>query len=124
AGSGDAMFSGTVTAGVINGSTINGGRINGSEMYGSYIATSESYPRVEMSTSVNMFGAYQTANNYARLSPLTALSGSVAPGIEMKQGTGELAFGYGAGSLGSFGIYSSGIFEVQAMGGFYVNNLN
>lgn len=128
ADTGDAVLSGRLQAtiivgGTINGSVINGGTINGTNIFGSFIATSESYPRVEMSTSENMFGAYQSENNFARLTPLTSMSSNAAPGIEMRQGGGELTFGYGATVLGGFGLYVNGTLDIQAMDGVYTTSL-
>lgn len=121
---GDGRFSGRLIAasGSFSGS-LTASYFEGGIIVGSYIATSTTYPRVEMSTTGNMFGAYQSASNYAIVTPLSIFGSNPAPGLEMKQASTTLTFGYGAASLGGMGLYTNSEFEIQAMNGFYVNNL-
>lgn len=71
---GDVLISGTVTAGKIqvnelsaisaNLGHIIAGLIESVEIYGSYIATRrDAFPRAEMSSDNNLFGAYKDQNN-------------------------------------------------------------
>ena len=54
---------------------ITAGLIESVEIFGSYIATSQSFPRVEMSNTDNMFGAYKSPSNYIQMySPVELFS--------------------------------------------------
>lgn len=46
---------------------ITAGLIEAVRIFGSYIATSQSYPRCEMSSTGNLFGAYTNANRYLEI---------------------------------------------------------
>lgn len=62
------------------------GRVEGSVIVGSEIKTSEStYPRAEMSSTNKLFAAYQSAENYVKLSPDAFGS---TPGFTFHNGTG------------------------------------
>lgn len=66
----DKMDVDELSAITANLGTILAGLIIGIQIYGSYIATAqETYPRSEMSSTGNLFGAYLTADNYIVIAP-------------------------------------------------------
>lgn len=97
---------GTITAGLMQAVTI----------IGSYIATSSgSYPRSEMSTTNNLFGAYSSPTNYAVVQPINSTTG--APAFSTTEGSSEIALGFGAGTASRAGLYSSEQFELRMPNG-------
>lgn len=79
--------------------TITAGIINGIEIYGSYIATANgTFPRVEMSTTQNLFRAYLTADTYLEIVPnfdgtspvINLVSGGANRGLFRINGSNEL----------------------------------
>ncbi|MFF2889847.1 phage tail spike protein [Paenibacillus sp. NPDC057967] len=88
---GNAYFSGTLQAAVVNGSVINGstinaGTINGTTVTGSLIQTiaSGNYPRAEMSNTSSMFKV--EASNAARIEMRSYGSTSPSPSLEFSNG--------------------------------------
>lgn len=62
------------------------GLIESVQIFGSYIATSQGYPRVEMSDTLDMFGAYRSPDNHIQIySPDDMFS----PVIKLQTPTGE-----------------------------------
>jgi phage minor structural protein len=137
ADTGDARFSGKIIAAIIegtiiNGGTINGGNINGTTMtasliqggsiYGSHIATSAAYPKSEISSIGNMFGAYESADSFMVVTPINSLSST--PALWGKRGAAQFYFGHGVASMGGMGIYANSDFEIWALGGFHANDLH
>jgi hypothetical protein len=70
---GDLLVEGTVTAlklqvEELSAISANLGKIVSGEIYGAYIATKEAaYPRAEMSSTSDLFGAYKDADNFIRI---------------------------------------------------------
>ncbi|REK68011.1 MAG: hypothetical protein C6P35_03310 [Cohnella sp.] len=60
---------GTIIGGTISGSAVNGVTISGGTITGSLIQTSASYPRIELSTTGNLLGAFYDPNNSIRIHP-------------------------------------------------------
>lgn len=91
----DGIYTGTiqanqVNAGTITGFTINGSYINGSTITGSQIQTAQAgiYPRVELNSSANVFGAYLNASDYIGIRP--SFTGS--PAITFYSGGNVMGF--------------------------------
>jgi hypothetical protein len=100
-------------------------------LYGSQIATSRegNYPRAEMSSTMNMFGAYRTPDNYIQVySPDDMFS----PVIKFQTPTGEgyVYFDTNTGALtiasndSDINITTSKRVNVECREGFFVNDVN
>lgn len=70
---GDILVTGTVTAAKmlvdeLSAISADLGKITSGEVYGAYIATRENaYPRAELNSNQNLFGALASANNFIRI---------------------------------------------------------
>jgi hypothetical protein len=132
----DIIYAGTIDANVVtirsdltagayvqidgNGMVINNGSfntftadINGQvTMTRALIQSNPSgYPRIVMDPTTNLFGAYQSAANYALINPINSFSS--APAFSSVEGSDEIVLGFGAGTLTRAGLYSSGEFEIR-----------
>jgi len=82
---------------------ITAGLIEAVNIFGSYIATSKSYPRCEMSSTGNVFGAFSSAQHYIAIDPAYA-------------GTPALKFYYAGLELGRINNMS-GVMDIVGTGG-------
>jgi hypothetical protein len=105
------------------------GLIESVNIYGSYIATSQSYPRVEMSNTFNMMGAYRSPDNHIQIySPDDMFSPVIK--FETPLGEGYVYFNTNTGALtiGSndfdINLTTSKRVNVDCSEGFYVNGVN
>jgi hypothetical protein len=96
--------------------TITAGIIRGIEIYGSYIATQEdAYPRVELNSDENLFGAYKDAD-HALL--MRILEGPEIPTIEFRDvPTNKSAYVYFNPSTLGFSIGVQGDIDMTATDG-------
>lgn len=78
------------------------------------------YPRIVMDPNNELFGAYQTAANFALLKPNGSVTNS--PALQINQGSAELNVGFGLQSLANVGIFSSESFEIRTPGQLYLSS--
>lgn len=70
----------TISAPTLNGGVINAARLNGGEIYGTFIATSESGPRLTISDS-DTISFYSSSGLTGTISPLKSFGGGESYGI-------------------------------------------
>jgi len=118
-----ANITGTIhaTGGTFSGGIVATGTITGGTIYGARIATSSNYPRSEMSTNGNLFGAYSSADSFTVITPVNNISST--PAIWSKRGSAEFILGHEAATMGGMGLWCNSDFEIWARNGFYVNDL-
>ncbi|WP_138756537.1 prophage endopeptidase tail family protein [Paenibacillus sinopodophylli] len=122
-----ATIEGTIhaTGGSFAGNISAIGTITGGTLTGAKIQTKAAgvYPRSEMSSTGDLFGVYQTANNYAIFTAVRGFGSNPAPALEMNQGSANLVIGHGVASLAGMGILANSDFEIQASGGIFLSGI-
>ena len=105
----DKIVAGAITAGKIDVDELSAitakmGKLTSGEIYGAYIATSEGlFPRCEMSSEGNLFGAFSSAQHYIAIDPAYA-------------GTPALKFFYAGLEYGRINNMS-GVMDIVGTGG-------
>ncbi|MCU6709366.1 phage tail protein [Paenibacillus sp. J5C_2022] len=105
--------SGTISGGTITGSSVNGGSITGTSVFGSYITggtitgafitTSATYPRMELSNTLNLLGAYASSTKYIEI--IANSAGDPQLYFNSSSGFMRLTHIGDTGSLGSAGNF-------------------
>lgn len=70
--------------------TANMGKLTSGEIYGAYIATAEgTFPRAEMSSADDLFGAYSAADKFVQVKALDGTTST--PAIVLRDGSGAIS---------------------------------
>lgn len=108
---GNAYFSGNITASTINGGTISGAVINGGTILGGLFRTTGSYPYLEISAGDNALTAYFAAESYIKVQPS---SGSLPQILFYYFGASTRMFSYFNGISNSFNIMSQAEVNIES----------